>query len=90
MHYALRFFISRKEVAFWIHGRDLPGYPASHGCVGLYDEEMQKKYYRNPDEPELMAARTLYEWAIGTTPDDGGLTRLKEGPRVLIIGESPI
>ena len=90
MHYALRFFINRKDVAFWIHGRDLPGYPASHGCVGLYDEEMQKKYYRNPDEPELTAAKTLYEWAIGTTPDDGGLTSLKGGPRVLIIGESPI
>ena len=90
MHYALRFFINRKGVAFWIHGRDLPGYPASHGCIGLYDEEMQKKYFRNPDQPELSAARTLYEWAIGSSPDDGGFTRLKEGPRVLVVGESPI
>ncbi len=32
-----------RRPAFWIHGCDLPGYPASHGCVGLYDEEMQKK-----------------------------------------------
>jgi len=90
MHYALRFFINNQGVAFWIHGRDLPGYPASHGCVGLYDEEMQKKYFRNPDKPELSAARTIYEWAIGSSPDDGGFTTLKAGPRVLIIGESPI
>ena len=90
MNYALRFFINNKGVAFWIHGRDLPGYPASHGCVGLYDEEMQKKYFKNPAKPELTAARTLYEWAIGSTPDNGEFTRLKAGPRVLIIGEPPI
>ena len=90
MHYALRFLISSKDVAFWIHGRDLPGYPASHGCVGLYDEEMQKKYYRIPDKPELEAARLLYEWAIAPNADDGDLTTLKNGPKVLIIGESPI
>jgi hypothetical protein len=45
MTYALRFHIDRDGVGFWIHGRDLPGMPASHGCVGLYDEEMQKRYY---------------------------------------------
>ena len=90
MHYALRFFINKKDVAFWIHGRDLPGYPASHGCVGLYDEEMQKKYYRVPDKPELEAARHLFEWAIAPNVDDGDLHTLKNGPKVLIIGESPI
>jgi hypothetical protein len=90
MHYALRFFINDKEVAFWIHGRDVPGYPASHGCVGLYDEEMQKKYYTFPKEPALEAARALYEWAIAPNPDDGDFNTLKNGPRVLIVGESPI
>ncbi|MCM2359285.1 MAG: L,D-transpeptidase [Geobacteraceae bacterium] len=90
MHYALRFLISKRGVAFWIHGRDIPGYPASHGCVGLYDEEMQKKYYRFPGEPQLEAARTLYEWAIGGAPDDGRLTTLKNGPKALITGKSPI
>ena len=90
IHYALRFFINKKDVAFWIHGRDLPGYPASHGCVGLYDEEMQKEYYRVPDNPELDAARRLYEWVIGPNADDGNLHPLKNGPDVLIIGESPI
>jgi hypothetical protein len=90
MNYALRFLISSKDVSFWIHGRDLPGYPASHGCVGLYDEEMQKKHYRNPAIPELLAARRLFEWAIAPNPDDGGFHTLKKGPRVLIVGESPI
>ena len=44
MHYGLRFFIDKSVdtwPSYWIHGRDLPGYPASHGCIGLYDEEMQ-------------------------------------------------
>ena len=90
MHYALRFFINNKGVAFWIHGRDIPGYPASHGCVGLYDEEMQKKYYKLPATPVLEAARTLYEWAIAPNPDDGEYHSMENGPRVLIIGESPI
>ena len=43
MNYALRFYINREGVSYWIHGRDLPGYPASHGCIGLYDEPMQKE-----------------------------------------------
>jgi lipoprotein-anchoring transpeptidase ErfK/SrfK len=90
MHYALRFHINSRDVAFWIHGRDLPGYPASHGCVGLYDEEMQKRYYRNPVMPLLEDARTLYEWVIGNTADTGKVTLLKNGPRVEIVGASPI
>jgi hypothetical protein len=60
MHYGLRFFINRRGVEFWLHGRDLPGFPASHGCVGLYDEEMQQKYYQFPQQPQLLDARTLY------------------------------
>ena len=88
MNYALRFFINNKGVAFWIHGRDLPGYPASHGCVGLYDEEMQQKYYRFPRQLQLQDARTLYEWVLGEKEDSGTFTRLKNGPRVRIIGES--
>lgn len=89
MHYALRFFTNRKGVDFWIHGRDIPGYPASHGCIGLYDEEMQKRYYRFPEKPLLEDAKTLYEWAISSSPDDGGFHLLKDGPRVLIEGKPP-
>jgi len=90
MHYGLRFFVNRSGVAFWIHGRDLPGYPASHGCVGLFDEEMQHKYYRFSPQPELMDARSLYEWAIGPREDSGEFTRLKNGPRVRVIGRPPL
>lgn len=86
MHYGLRFYTSPEWVAYWIHGRDMPGYPASHGCIGLYDEEMQKRYYKAPGKPVLQDATTLYRWAIGTHPDSGNLTSLKNGPKVLIIG----
>lgn len=90
MHYGLRFFVNQSGVAFWIHGRDLPGFPASHGCVGLYDEEMQRKYYRFSPEARLLDSRTLYEWVIGDADDSGEFTRLKNGPRVLVIGQSPL
>lgn len=89
MNYALRFHIDKRGVAFWIHGRDLPGYPASHGCIGLYDEPMQKTYYGYPRDPVLDDARTLYEWVIAPHPDDGRFHALKEGPRVLIVGQAP-
>lgn len=86
MHYGLMFHVSRKGTAYWIHGRDIPGYPASHGCVGLYDEEMQNRYYDFPVNPVLDDARRLYEWAIGDAPDDGEFHYLKGGPKVLIVG----
>lgn len=89
MHFALRFYISPEWVAFWMHGRDMPGYPASHGCIGLYDEEMQRRYYKNPGKPVLQDATTLYLWVIGTRHDTGNLTSLKNGPRVRIIGTIP-
>jgi hypothetical protein len=89
MNYALRFYINKQGVAFWIHGRDLPGYPASHGCIGLTDETMQKKYYHVPKNPVLEDARTLYEWARGSPPDSEGFQIVKDGPRVLIIGHAP-
>lgn len=89
MHYGLRFYISRSGVAYWIHGRDVPGYPASHGCVGLYDEEMQRKYYGYPKEPVLMDAKALFEWVISPVEDKGKFQILRDGPKLLIIGETP-
>ncbi len=104
MHYALRFFEDRKAEgwpSYYIHGRDVPGYPASHGCIGLYDEEMQKEYYSAYDRmvnkpyyhelkpPLLEAARKLYEWVIGGRPDPGTFHKIK-GPRVLIVGTPPM
>ena len=89
MHYGLRFLITRQRVAVWIHGRDVPGYAASHGCIGLYDEQMQKQYYGYPREPILEDARTLYEWAIAPRPDNGRFHALADGPTVQIIGSAP-
>ncbi len=93
MHYGLRFYVDKSEdgwTSYWIHGRDLPGYPASHGCIGLYDEEMQKKVYKSPKHVVLEDAKTLYLWAIGSHADNGKFHRIKYGPRVLIIGTPPI
>lgn len=89
MHYGLRFHISRAGVAYWIHGRDIPGYPASHGCVGLYDEEMQKKYYKYPKDPVLQDSKRLFDWAISPLMDDGKFHLIKDGIKVRIIGKTP-
>jgi len=90
MNYALRFHISKKGVAFWIHGRDIPGYPASHGCIGLYDELMQKTHYGYPREPILDDARTLYKWVLAPLPEDEKYRILDNGPRMQIIGRAPL
>lgn len=89
MHYGLLFFTTPGGVTDWIHGRDVPGYAGSHGCIGLYDEQMQKEYYGDPRHPILEGARTLYEWAIGKHPDDGHFQELADGPPVQVIGQAP-
>lgn len=89
MHYGLRFHVSNEGVSFWIHSRDIPGYPASHGCIGLYDEEMQKKYYGFPKSPVLKDAKRLFDWVISPMQDDGKFHFIKEGPRVLVTGKAP-
>jgi len=105
MHYGLRFYVDKKPdrwISYYIHGRDVPGYPASHGCIGLYDEEMQKEYYGRYDrkvnkpyyhalkEPFLEAAKRLYTWVIGSHRDTGRFHNINYGPRVLIIGTPPL
>lgn len=89
MNYALRFYINRAGVSYWIHGRDLPGYPASHGCIGLYDEPMQKEQYGIPKEPELTDAKRLFEWVLGGGTDEEKVIQRPNGPRLQIIGEAP-
>ncbi len=89
MHYALRFFITPNGISDWIHGRDVPGYAASHGCIGLYDEQMQNEYYGRPRHPVLEDARRLYDWAIAPHPRDGGFHLISDGPPVMIIGHAP-
>lgn len=105
MHYALRFHVDKSKdgwPSYWLHGRDLPGHPASHGCIGLYDEAMQKEYYdaydrkvnrqhyRQLTEPFLDDAKRLYQWVVGSRPDPGRFHRIDYGPRVLIIGTPPM
>ncbi|HOP40385.1 MAG TPA: L,D-transpeptidase [Geobacteraceae bacterium] len=105
MHYGLRFYVDKKAEgwpSYWIHGRDLPGYPASHGCIGLYDEEMQQEYYSTYDKkvnrkyyqeltpPLLEDAKELYLWVLGSHGDPGTFHRIEYGPRMLIIGSPPI
>jgi len=105
MHYGLRFYVDKKTdgwPSYWIHGRDVPGYPASHGCVGLYDEEMQREYYSAYDRkvnkpyyhelkpPLLEAAKILYQWVIGSRPDPGKFHKIDYGPRLLITVTPPL
>lgn len=89
MNYALRFHVNREGVSYWIHGRDMPGYPASHGCIGLYDESMQKEQYGVPKDPELFDAQKLYFWVLGDESGDDGIIALRHGPRLHIIGQAP-
>jgi hypothetical protein len=85
MNYGLRFHIDGNGVSYWLHGRDMPGYPASHGCVGLYDEEMQKEFYGFPRKPELTDARKLFEWVLSPLPDDGKFHVVEKGPAVWVV-----
>jgi hypothetical protein len=89
MNYALRFHLNRAGVSYWIHGRDLPGYPASHGCIGLYDEPMQKEQYGIPKDPEVNDAKKLFEWVLGGEAENDRMIPLSKGPRIQIIGEAP-
>ena len=89
MNFALLFHVNREGVSYWIHGRDMPGYPASHGCIGLYDESMQKEQFGAPKDPELSDAKKLFEWVLGGEPDDDRVIPLHRGPRVHIIGQAP-
>ena len=92
MDYAIRFLIDKDHFSYWIHARDLPGRPASHGCVGVFDEAMQNRVYGVPDKPVLDDAKRLYAWTIGEvlfSQDDGTQQELPNGPPLEIIGDLP-
>ena len=65
MDNAIRFHIGPDNVSYWIHARDLPGKPASHGCIGVFDEAMQNRQYGIPADPVLLESEKLYAWAVG-------------------------
>ena len=92
MDYAIRFFIDKERVSYWIHARDLPGRPASHGCVGVFDEAMQNRVYGVPGQPVLEDAMKLYAWIIGEeafADDDGTQKLMVNGPPIEITGTLP-
>jgi hypothetical protein len=89
MDYALRFHIDN-GVSFWIHARDLPGKPASHGCIGLLCEPMQKRAYGAPDEPIMDDAAVFYRWVIGDSDEHNDSGTIENGPIVEITGEFPV
>ena len=92
MDYAMRFHIDDKDVAYWIHARDLPGHPGSHGCIGVYDESMQNRVYGFPKEPVLLDAERLYDWAVGEEiyeEDSEDFELVEGGPVVEIVGDNP-
>jgi hypothetical protein len=92
MDNAMRFHVGEDNVSYWIHARDLPGKPASHGCVGLYDESMQNRVYGAPAVPVLLDSEKMYAWAVGEEDyedDSGGLELLEDGPTVEVRGEIP-
>ena len=92
MDYAILFHLDKEKVSYWIHARDLPGRPVSHGCVGVFDEAMQHRVYGVPDKPVLADAKKLYAWVIGDllyAEDDGTQKLLPDGPPLEITGELP-
>jgi hypothetical protein len=92
MDNALRFYIGTDNVSYWIHARDLPGRPASHGCIVLFDEEMQNRVFGTPQKPVLLDSQRLYAWAAGEEEydyDDGSLDELEDGPVVEVRGLLP-
>ena len=92
MDNAMRFYIGPDNVSYWLHARDLPGRPASHGCIGLFDEEMQKRVFNTPENPVLLDSQKLYEWAVGEEEygdDFGELDELEDGPVTEVRGELP-
>ena len=92
MDNAIRFHVGEDNVSYWIHARDLPGRPASHGCIGVYDEGMQKRMYGIPHNPALLDSEKLYAWAVGEDEyedDEGEMDILEDGPVVEVAGDNP-
>ena len=93
MDNAMQFYIAPDNVGYWLHARDLPGRPASHGCIGLFDEEMQNRMFDTPEKPVLNDSQKLYAWAVGEEEyedDPGNLEELEDGPVVEVIGQNPV
>ena len=62
---------------YWIHGRELPGYPASHGWIHPTISQ-----YRMND------AWKLFAWVLGDGIDEGHVIPLSKGLRVHFVGKA--
>jgi len=92
MDNAIRFHVDADDVSYWIHARDLPGRPASHGCIGVFDEAMQNREFGVPEKPVLLDSEKLYNWAVGEEDyedDSGEVELLEDGPVVEVSGNNP-
>ena len=92
MDNAIRFHVDADDVSYWIHARDLPGRPASHGCIGVFDEAMQNREFGVPEKPVLLDSEKLYNWAVGEDDyedDSGEVELLEDGPVVEVNGNNP-
>jgi L,D-transpeptidase catalytic domain len=92
MDNAIRFHVDADDVSYWIHARDLPGRPASHGCIGVFDEAMQNREFGVPEKPVLLDSEKLYNWAVGEEDyedDSGEVELLEDGPVVEVNGNNP-
>ena len=93
MDNAMRFHVSEDGIAYWLHARDFPRRPASHGCIGLFDEAMQNRMFDTPEHPVLLDSQRLYAWAVGEDEyedDSGNQEELEDGPIVEVIGRNPV
>jgi len=93
MDNAMRFHVAADGVGYWLHARDIPGRPASHGCIGLFDEAMQNRMFATPEKPVLLDSQKVYAWAVGEEEfgdDSGNLEELEDGPIVEVIGQNPV
>lgn len=93
MDNAMRFHVAADGVGYWIHARDIPGRPASHGCIGLLDEAMQNRMFTTPANPFLLDSQKVYNWAVGEDEfgyDSGNQEELEGGPLVEVIGQNPV
>jgi len=93
MDNAMRFHVAADGVGYWMHARDLPGRPASHGCIGMFDEAMQNRMFETPENPVLLDSQKVYAWAVGEAEyedDSGNLEELEDGPIVEVVGQNPV
>src|SRR3972149_1118435 len=65
------------------------GHKTPNGEFRITAFNSKQKYYGYPKSPVLEDAKILFEWVISPFVDDGKFHFLKDGPKMLIIGNAP-